>query len=63
MFLEKRYAQVLIPSTSEGDLILGERVIAKNNQIKINLKFKQNINPTQKDLPGENRQNKSIIII
>jgi len=34
VFLEKRYAEVLIPSTSEGDLILGERVIAKNNQIK-----------------------------
>ena len=35
----------------------------ENNQIKINLKFKQNIHPAQKDLPGENRQNKSIIII
>lgn len=35
----------------------------ENNQIKINLKFKQNINPAQKDLPGENRQKKSIIII
>lgn len=34
VFLEKRYAEVLIPSITEGDLILGERVIAKNNQIK-----------------------------